>query len=120
MQKNTEDKTFTTSLNDDFSRDLMKTLRESTLGYTPLHAAASVAVQKKPSAFHNKNISYKEGEIISLLIKHKANVNAKSKTGNTTLHRASTAKAADILIKHGAKLNIRNHHGNTPLHSAIY
>ena len=115
--KNTEDKTITIPPNDDLG--LIKVLIESMTGYTPLHAAASAAIWKNPPTFYDKKIPYKEGEIISLLIKHKANVNAKSKKGDTPLHNASTAKVTEILIKHGAKLNAKNHRGETPLHTVI-
>ena len=115
--KTIEDKTITIPSDDDLG--LIKNLKKGMIGYTSLHAAVSVALQKKPPLFSDKKIPYKEGEIISLLIKHKANVNAKNKTGNTPLHNASTAKAAGILIQHGAKLNVKNHLGRTSLHTAV-
>ena len=97
-------------------------------GNTPLYALIDRISQDKYLRHTKKDIfaerlykSYfaEQLSLIAFLIKHGANVNIKSKTGDTLLHKVSIAKVADILIKHGAKLNIKNNRGNTPLHEVI-
>ena len=78
-------------------------------GETPLHQAALP-------------------EMISLLMSHGANVNAKDKDGRTPLHKAvdnsargwagMSPETVAALIAHGADVNARSMSGETPLHVA--
>lgn len=71
-------------------------------GWTPLMAAA----------FRG------QAEIIDLLIRHGAEVNALDSGGNTALHWAAFgghATCARQLITHSASIDLRNHYGWTPL-----
>ena len=58
-------------------------------------------------------------EIIEMLIKNKANVNIKTKSGEETpLHYAAefnSGDAAKVLLKNGADKNLKNTSGKTPL-----
>jgi ankyrin repeat protein len=71
-------------------------------GVTPLHVAV---VRQNP-------------KLVALLLKHGANVDAKTKTGWTPLMDASHdgyIGCMKILIEHGADVNVRNKGGWTPL-----
>ena len=46
-------------------------------------------------------------EITKFLLEHGANVNAKSKRGETPIFRARSAQMARLLIEHGAKLDVK-------------
>ena len=63
-------------------------------------------------------------DIVKLLIKHDANVNAASDTGSVTpLHYAAGNGHADIvklLIDHGADINVKDGGGYTPLRRADF
>ncbi len=73
---------------------------DSDLGYTPLHAA----------------VTARDEEMIKLLLKHKANVNARDAYGNTPLFRASHLDQGNIklLIAAGADPHIKNRSGISP------
>ncbi len=74
-------------------------------GFTSLHIAAM-------HGFHS---------VAELLIKHKANVNARDCNGSTPLHVASCQdmpSLVGLLVNSGADLNVRSRNGSTPLHSA--
>ena len=79
--------------------------REKRFGQTPLYDAAQ----------------YGYKDIAELLIKYKANVNAKDKFGWTPLHAAVAEghkEVAGLLIAKGAKVNAKEDSGKTPLHIA--
>jgi ankyrin repeat domain-containing protein 17 len=63
-------------------------------------------------------------QIVQLLLKHNANINAQSARGNTPLHYAiqhNYTEIVEILIKHGGsnlKLELANDNGHTPLMEA--
>ncbi|UJR22944.1 hypothetical protein I4U23_025971 [Adineta vaga] len=60
-------------------------------------------------------------EIVELLLKHNANVNIQSTSGNTALHYSAGGGYADIvrlLLEHGAKVEETNENGHTPLMEA--
>ncbi len=61
-------------------------------------------------------------ELAELLIARGADVNARSKAGNTPLHSAAhddrATDVARLLIAHGAEINATNDEGETPLHLA--
>ena len=62
-------------------------------------------------------------DVISLLIKHGANVNAKNADYETPLHRAykyGNLAVISLLVKHGAELNAWDQWGETLLHKAVY
>jgi ankyrin repeat protein len=71
-------------------------------GMTPLHLAASIC----------------DPELIELLIKHGARVDAATEKGDTPLHMATCPQAVDILVRHGADPLAKNRDGYTPLHVA--
>lgn len=70
-------------------------------------------------------------EMVDLLVKRGANVNAKNKFNYTPLHKAvfnfvegkrkekDCKKILDLLISNGANLNAQDNNGNTPLMTAI-
>ena len=77
---------------------------------TPLHAAVC-----------GENV-----DILSLLLEHGADVDGRSMSGNTALHRASRSRrsenleAGKCLLDHGADINARNVGGYIPLIYAAY
>ena len=75
------------------------------LGYTPLHYAAESG---KP-------------DIVKVLIKVGADVDAKDKDGDTPLHITAFngyTAIAKALLEAGAEVNAKNNYGRTPLHVA--
>lgn len=88
-------------------------------GHTPLHHLIFNQMGLSDPAC-DETINY-----ISLLLSHGANINAQlsSKTAETALHLAVTAKIpreslVSFLIKNGASLNAKTKDGKTPLHMA--
>ena len=77
------------------------------IGGTPLHVAAR----------HNTR-----PEVVALLIKAGADVDAKGKHGRTPLHRAARSnenpEIVELLVKSGLDVDTRNSFGRTPLHYA--
>ena len=63
-----------------------------------------------------------ETDVTKCLRKDGADVNARSKSGGTPLHRAAryskTPSVIEVLLKAGADINARNKTGSTPLHWA--
>ena len=60
-------------------------------------------------------------EIVKILIRLGANVNAKNEEDWTPLNSAAESGEFEVmkyLIEHGAKVNTKNYDGDTPLHSA--
>jgi ankyrin repeat protein len=55
------------------------------------------------------------GQVIRMLARAGADLDAQDEQGNTALHRAYSRNVAKALIEEGADLNIRNNDGNTPL-----
>ena len=57
--------------------------------------------------------------VVSLLLEHGVDPNAKDIHGNTPLHEATVsernAKIVELLVAHGADVNARNNQGYTPL-----
>jgi ankyrin repeat protein len=78
------------------------------LGRTPLHSVAF----------------YGEIEIVQVLLKHKADVTARTDDGETSLYFASEGyssrcpNVARLLLQHGAGVNAQRNDGSTPLHVA--
>ncbi|KAM7397266.1 hypothetical protein PAMP_020250 [Pampus punctatissimus] len=71
-------------------------------GFTPLHVAA----------LHGRSA------LVALLIRHGANVNARTNQSATPLHLASQNSHIQVLrflLECNAKLNKKDHYGNTPL-----
>jgi len=61
---------------------------------------------------------FDQTEVIELLIKKGADVNAKNRDGATPLHAAAflgRTEAAELLIQKGADVNAKNNNGETPL-----
>jgi ankyrin repeat protein len=56
--------------------------------------------------------------ICELLIKHGANVNAKTEKGHTPIFFNKNVEIAKVLIQAGADVNLENIDGDTPLHKA--
>ncbi|MCY3653498.1 MAG: ankyrin repeat domain-containing protein [Cyanobacteria bacterium MAG IRC1_bin_28] len=74
---------------------------------TPLHRAASVT----------------HVELVKLLLRHGANVDAEDSSDNSPLHLAIHAGHGDLarlLIEAGADVQARNHAGNTPVQVAAF
>lgn len=57
--------------------------------------------------------------VIELLLKHGALTNIQDAEGNTPLHYAQSAQAAQLLLNHGARSDIINNKNQIPLHVAI-
>ncbi len=79
--------------------------RDDQFGITPLHTAA----------FHGRT------EIVRLLLRSKADINAGDKEGETPLLSALAgghAEISELLINRGAQINIKMKNGWTPLHFA--
>lgn len=91
-------------------------------GWTLLHFA--VLNDICPSDEVNPwNMQGKPLVIKMLLTEMGLNVNARTKTGQTVLHKAATGCSAEIielLIAHGADVNAKNEKGKTPLHKAAF
>lgn len=61
-------------------------------------------------------------EMVEVLLKAGANVNAKDNEGATPLHYAAmndATKLAELLLKAGANVNEKTHSGITPIEAAI-
>ncbi|MDD5302837.1 MAG: ankyrin repeat domain-containing protein [Elusimicrobia bacterium] len=56
---------------------------------------------------------------VDSLIAHGANVNAKTKSGNTALHDVAMKEIVRALLAKGADVNAKGQNGWTPLHAAI-
>jgi ankyrin repeat protein len=57
-------------------------------------------------------------DVVLLLLKHKADVNAQDNNHSTPLHLASfsgSIKAVRLLLKHRANIQLQNNNGETPL-----
>src|ERR1019366_4309153 len=77
-----------------------------TIGNTPLHCAAAFDLHK---------------DVAELLLAHKAEINAKNKEGETSLHLAALAGRKDVsqlLLESGADVNAKSKDDLTPLHLA--
>lgn len=73
-------------------------------GFTPLHCAAG------------HGFSEVAPNIVSLLIQHGADVNARStELGFVPLHEATGSRVINLLLMHGADPTIKNDRGLTPL-----
>jgi ankyrin repeat protein len=76
-------------------------------GYTPLHLAVA-------SEFN--------GDIVRMLLRFGANINAINQGGETPLHLAVAYEFNDdivrMLLRFGANINAQDNNGNTPLHIA--
>ncbi|KAB5518047.1 ankyrin repeat-containing domain protein [Coniochaeta sp. 2T2.1] len=62
------------------------------------------------------------GELVNLLIRYGANVNAPGYNGETPLHHAAHygfTGITETLLDHGADINSRTSHGSTPLYAAL-
>ncbi|CZR54758.1 uncharacterized protein PAC_04642 [Phialocephala subalpina] len=61
-------------------------------------------------------------DVVILLLKHRADVNAKDIVGRTPLHYAmeSTTPVVQLLLEHGAEVNTADNGGWTPLHLAAF
>lgn len=72
-------------------------------GYTPLHKAC-----------YNNNV-----EMVKLLLRHGANLEARTELGWTPLHSAckwNNAECVALLLQHGADINAHSQGDQTPLH----
>jgi ankyrin repeat protein len=57
--------------------------------------------------------------ILSLLLRHGADVNRRDGRGNTPLMAAREAETAELFLQHGADVDAINHLGMTALHMAV-
>ena len=69
------------------------------------------------SALHNAVYANKENKALKLLLKHPEIINYKGFHGATALHHVGTADMVELLIKRGANVNARDDEGLTPLHT---
>ncbi len=56
---------------------------------------------------------------VELLLEHGAEIDARNKNKDTSLHAAENGTVADLLLEHGAEIDSRNKSKDTPLHVAI-
>ncbi len=89
------------------------------------HLAKGVDINAKDSTFGSTALSSAallgHTEVIALLLKAGADVNAMNRDGSTPLHNAAFLgqyEAAELLLDNGAEVNIRNGDGATPLEAA--
>lgn len=78
--------------------------------WTPLHDAA------------DKNQEDSHFEVIELLLKHGADVNARSNIGTTVLHFMvyhAGVNTVQLLLNYGADVSLKNSNGESCLHPAI-
>lgn len=81
--------------------------RDKPQGRTPLRLAAE-----------NKHF-----EVVKLLVDKDADINAKTRDGDTALHRAAVfgqLEQVELLIKYGADVWARDNYDYIPLHSAVF
>jgi cytohesin len=59
-------------------------------------------------------------DVVKVFLAHGADVNARSRNGDTPLHARDISKEmAELLLTHGADINATNNHGETPLQTAV-
>ncbi len=83
-------------------------------GATPLHAAT-----QSGSTRYWDVISGPHAEVLELLLRHGAPVDAVNDANETALHGAAShchLEAVELLVRHGADVNARNKANATPLH----
>ena len=59
-----------------------------------------------------------DNSVLTLLLKHGADVNFKHDNGETAINVANTPRTVEILLTHGAYPNVHNQWEMTPLHQA--
>ena len=85
-------------------------------GQTALHTALNCSDWSHRNHYENKI------EAVKLLLRYKADVNAKDRHSLTPLHRAtmvSSGKYIDVMLAAGARVNERSDDGSTALHEAV-
>lgn len=95
-----------------------------------IHMWINFALKEQPLNFNCLNLSsliffcfFGPQRAVELLLKHKAEVNAKDKFWHTPLHMAAAKWAtgcALVLIPHVCSLDVADRSGRTPLHHAAY
>lgn len=92
--------------NDTNVNNMLQELQESIASSSPLHNAAARGDSGK----------------VERLIRGGADVNARTKTGNTPLHFAVGAghvATTEVLLKHNAEIDARNNNGRTPFFTLV-
>lgn len=69
-----------------------------------------------PPLHYAAKIKESSPEFIKVLLQNKADVNQKTKLGETALHYANSPEIAQLLIDNNADVNAKDSAGNTPLH----
>jgi ankyrin repeat protein len=89
------------------------------MGTTPLMAALSNRYHATPWTARSPRLV--NMEVVALLLKSGAEVNARDEDGVTPLSYAAdnSAEAVSLLLKNGADVNARSENGSTPLMSAV-
>jgi len=88
------------------------------LHYLPVNITSDLDLYKSckelcPIFFVPKNIII---ELVKILIKYNADVNAANDDGDTPLHLNDDIDIANLLIIHGANVNAQNKDGEAPIH----
>ncbi|MDR0418164.1 MAG: ankyrin repeat domain-containing protein [Puniceicoccales bacterium] len=95
-----------------------KSLKSIAFGSLLLGSFAFSHLQASSSLLHEAVADNEISEVIQLL-REGADLNGTDRQGNTLLHYANTPEMVELLCKKGANINAQNKYGDTPLLDAV-